>query len=30
SYEDQNSLLKMICQQVEAIKKEMQELKLNS
>uniref|UniRef100_A0A2K5UQ28 RAN binding protein 2 n=1 Tax=Macaca fascicularis TaxID=9541 RepID=A0A2K5UQ28_MACFA len=28
--EDQNSLLKMICQQVEAIKKEMQELKLNS
>nr|XP_044629045.1 E3 SUMO-protein ligase RanBP2 isoform X5 [Equus asinus] len=27
--EDQNSLLKMICQQVEAIKKEMQELKLN-
>uniref|UniRef100_A0A8C5L7M3 E3 SUMO-protein ligase RanBP2 n=1 Tax=Jaculus jaculus TaxID=51337 RepID=A0A8C5L7M3_JACJA len=28
--EDQNSLLKMICQQVEAIKKEMQELRLNS
>uniref|UniRef100_A0A7N4NRB9 RAN binding protein 2 n=1 Tax=Sarcophilus harrisii TaxID=9305 RepID=A0A7N4NRB9_SARHA len=28
--EDQNSLLKMICQQVEAIKKEMHELKLNS
>ncbi|XP_006873099.1 PREDICTED: E3 SUMO-protein ligase RanBP2 isoform X2 [Chrysochloris asiatica] len=28
--EDQNSILKMICQQVEAIKKEMQELKLNS
>ncbi|XP_005626034.2 E3 SUMO-protein ligase RanBP2 isoform X3 [Canis lupus familiaris] len=28
--EDQNSLLKMICQQVEAIKKEMQELKLHS
>ncbi|XP_012586985.1 PREDICTED: E3 SUMO-protein ligase RanBP2 isoform X2 [Condylura cristata] len=28
--EDQNSLLKMICQQVEAIKKEMQELKLNN
>ncbi|XP_012519718.1 PREDICTED: E3 SUMO-protein ligase RanBP2 [Propithecus coquereli] len=28
--EDQNSLLKLICQQVEAIKKEMQELKLNS
>uniref|UniRef100_A0A2K5K438 Uncharacterized protein n=1 Tax=Colobus angolensis palliatus TaxID=336983 RepID=A0A2K5K438_COLAP len=28
--EDRNSLLKMICQQVEAIKKEMQELKLNS
>uniref|UniRef100_A0A8C9IB78 E3 SUMO-protein ligase RanBP2 n=1 Tax=Piliocolobus tephrosceles TaxID=591936 RepID=A0A8C9IB78_9PRIM len=28
--EDQNSLLEMICQQVEAIKKEMQELKLNS
>ncbi|XP_053442749.1 E3 SUMO-protein ligase RanBP2-like isoform X2 [Nycticebus coucang] len=28
--EDQNSLLKMICQQVEAIKKDMQELKLNS
>ncbi|ELK30137.1 E3 SUMO-protein ligase RanBP2 [Myotis davidii] len=28
--EDQNSLLKMICQEVEAIKKEMQELKLNS
>uniref|UniRef100_A0A8C6W878 RAN binding protein 2 n=1 Tax=Nannospalax galili TaxID=1026970 RepID=A0A8C6W878_NANGA len=28
--EDQNSLLKMICQQVEAIKKEMQELKLSS
>uniref|UniRef100_A0A8C6CNS3 RAN binding protein 2 n=1 Tax=Moschus moschiferus TaxID=68415 RepID=A0A8C6CNS3_MOSMO len=28
--EDQNCLLKMICQQVEAIKKEMQELKLNS
>ncbi|XP_062066043.1 E3 SUMO-protein ligase RanBP2 isoform X3 [Lepus europaeus] len=28
--EDQNSLLKMICQQVEDIKKEMQELKLNS
>ncbi|XP_057596689.1 ranBP2-like and GRIP domain-containing protein 3 isoform X6 [Hippopotamus amphibius kiboko] len=28
--EDQNSLLKKICQQVEAIKKEMQELKLNS
>ncbi|KAM9585121.1 E3 SUMO-protein ligase RanBP2 isoform 1-T1 [Trichechus inunguis] len=28
--EDQNSLLKMICQQVEAIKKEMQELKLNT
>uniref|UniRef100_A0A8C3VZN2 RAN binding protein 2 n=1 Tax=Catagonus wagneri TaxID=51154 RepID=A0A8C3VZN2_9CETA len=28
--EDQNSLLKMICEQVEAIKKEMQELKLNS
>nr|XP_054403318.1 E3 SUMO-protein ligase RanBP2 isoform X1 [Pongo abelii]XP_054403319.1 E3 SUMO-protein ligase RanBP2 isoform X1 [Pongo abelii]XP_054403320.1 E3 SUMO-protein ligase RanBP2 isoform X1 [Pongo abelii]XP_054403321.1 E3 SUMO-protein ligase RanBP2 isoform X1 [Pongo abelii]XP_054403322.1 E3 SUMO-protein ligase RanBP2 isoform X1 [Pongo abelii]XP_054403323.1 E3 SUMO-protein ligase RanBP2 isoform X1 [Pongo abelii] len=28
--EDQNSLLKMICQQLKAIKKEMQELKLNS
>uniref|UniRef100_A0A8D0XI96 E3 SUMO-protein ligase RanBP2 n=1 Tax=Sus scrofa TaxID=9823 RepID=A0A8D0XI96_PIG len=28
--EDQSSLLKMICEQVEAIKKEMQELKLNS
>uniref|UniRef100_J3KQ37 RANBP2 like and GRIP domain containing 8 n=1 Tax=Homo sapiens TaxID=9606 RepID=J3KQ37_HUMAN len=28
--EDRNSLLNMICQQVEAIKKEMQELKLNS
>ncbi|XP_045139919.1 E3 SUMO-protein ligase RanBP2 [Echinops telfairi] len=28
--EDQNSLLKMICQQVEAIKKEMQALKLSS
>ncbi|XP_065785283.1 E3 SUMO-protein ligase RanBP2-like isoform X3 [Muntiacus reevesi] len=28
--EDQNCLLKMICEQVEAIKKEMQELKLNS
>ncbi|KAM9721210.1 ranBP2-like and GRIP domain-containing protein 4 isoform 3-T3 [Dama dama] len=28
--EDQNCLLKMICEQVEAIKKEMQELKLNT
>nr|XP_055234211.1 ranBP2-like and GRIP domain-containing protein 3 [Gorilla gorilla gorilla] len=28
--EDQNSLMKMICQEVKAITKEMQELKLNS